>query len=77
MFCAKLLLCGRLSCAGIAKLWVSVPGPVVAAKCKKPNPSCAVNFYRLLKMPKCLMDSYSVVQGKTNCDSKSSDVQIV
>lgn len=43
MCCAKLFLFGRLSCAGIAKFWISVPVPVVPAKCKEPNLRCAVD----------------------------------
>lgn len=32
MCCAKFLLFGSLGCAGKAKLWVSVPVPLVPAK---------------------------------------------
>lgn len=55
---AKLLLFRRFSCAGTAKLWISVHVPLVPVKCKGQTLRCAVDPYRLTKMPKWLMDSW-------------------
>lgn len=55
---AKLPLFRRFSCAGTAKLWISVHVPVVPVECKGQTLRCAVDPYRLTKMPKWLMDSW-------------------